>query len=193
MPWGPRDPVQRAQSACLAQAHCLVPFNHPQTSRAQLLRTHGQTCHQVLVVPGLSPLSIRAVLQTQVAIAIGDTCDPGIGPAWPPRPAPAASGQSVGTGEEARGWLFCGSGDSGARVLVSVLLLPSCVIPQLIPNPRAWRGARRRALGGRDEGHLSVRKHAGGSARTGVQGVLLSLLFDYESSVKEGTQCSVLV
>lgn len=65
VPWGPRDPARRAQSTCLAQAHRLVPFNHPQTSRAQLLWTHGQTCHQALVVPGLSPLSVRAVLQTQ--------------------------------------------------------------------------------------------------------------------------------
>lgn len=63
--WGPRDPARRAQSTCLAHAHRLVPFNHPQTSRAQLLRTHGQTCHRALVVPGLSPLSVRAVLQTQ--------------------------------------------------------------------------------------------------------------------------------
>lgn len=79
-------------------------------------------------------------------------------------------------------------------MLVPVLLLPSSVAPQLIPNPRAWHGVRPRDLGGRDEGHLRVRKHAGRECQDRSPGcVLSSLLFDYESSVKEGTRCSVLV
>lgn len=78
-------------------------------------------------------------------------------------------------------------------MLVPVLLLPSCVTPpQLIPNPRAWRGARPGDLGGRDEGHLRVRKRAGRSARS-PGCVLSSSLLDHESSVEEGTRCSVLV
>lgn len=68
------------------------------------------------------------------------------------------------------------------------LLQSGCVIPPtLIPNPRAWRGARCRGLGGRDEGHLSVRHRGWGGAPGQESRCVATLLFDYESSVKEGT------